>query len=186
MTCPTNPQSNAAIIIDNSPIEFVLVGPRGEGTGLLLRTRNAGLDLVGACLDRSRDKRLNYLSWWADHLLGSRYTRTISTVWSNPTSITSLVDDKRLGSFTFSWLGMTEPIERKKIQEQFNNRITDLQNAIAQSDQERIEWFLGPIVAICVLAEKRHSLYRVLIRWSLIFILGSLILLTILRAIHHF
>jgi hypothetical protein len=187
ITSTRPPDRSSVIIIDNSPIDFVLVGPRGEGPGVLLRTKNAGLDLTGACSDISTSKEFQYRSEWIN-LLGDRYSRTISTVSSNPTSIGRLVDDERLGSLTFAWLGATKSAERKKIEEQFNNRITDLQNAIAQIDQERIEWFLGPIVALCLLAEYRHRLYRALNRvviFSWLFLVGLLVLFMLLRASRH-
>jgi hypothetical protein len=158
------PPFTSAIVVDNSPIEFILAGPRGRGEGILVRTRNARLDLIGSCLD-GKEERLTRSSLYSPlSLLGVNYLPEVSVIRSHPIPVKQITDDERSGTFAFSWLGMSSLGDQEVLRTEFDRRVADIQNAIAKGDKEQVEWSLGPFVALCMKTDRKHRLYRNVIR----------------------
>jgi hypothetical protein len=152
-----------AIIIDNSPIEFILFGPKRKADGVLVRTRTAGLELIGLASGGQTNEATQSSPKSVLSLLGFDYRPECLLVRSTPTSVSKVSDDKRLGTFTLSWFGASYASDLKLIQDALNLRVADLQGAIADRDREQVEWFLGPIVALVARANRKRRLIRNLI-----------------------
>lgn len=164
-----NKSSSAPIIVvNNSPIEFILVGPRGKGEGILVRSEHAGLDLVGLCSDGQESRRMRPSPYSPLSILGANYLLDTSVVRTNPISVKQVIDDDRMATFTFSWSGMSEPREQELLRAEFDRHITDIQNAIAKGDRDQVEWSLGPLISLCLKTDKKHRFYRNVIRSILI------------------
>jgi hypothetical protein len=166
----------SAIVIDGSPIAFVLAGPRGRGDGILVRSRSAGLDLIGSCSNEQKDWTEPPSLYSPLSVLGANYLPEISVIRSHPVPIDQITDDQRSGTFTFSWMGMSSRTDQKILLSEFNRHVADLQHAIAKGDREQVEWSLGPFVARCANIDRKHRFYRNSIRlFTIIIIAGYLI-----------
>ncbi len=169
-----------AIIVDNSPIEFILFGPKGVADGVLVRTRNAGLELIGLTTEGLTNQGTRSSPNSALLLLGFNYHPECSLVRSTPTGVSKVSDDKRLGTFTLSWFGVSSASDLERIQGEFNRRVADLQGAIADRDKEQVEWFLGPVVALCARANRKRRLSRNLITvMIIIYIIFAIIVVSV-------
>jgi hypothetical protein len=166
-----------AIVIDNSPIEFILFGPRRNADGILVRTRNAGLELIGLASDEMASEGTRSSPYNALSLLGLNYHPECSRVQTTPTNVNKISDDKRLGTFTFAWFGASSSGDLERIQKEFNRRAADLQSATANRDREQVEWFLGPVAALCAQAHRRQRWYRNFMRFTIIFYIIFLLII---------
>lgn len=127
----TRPSS--AMVIEHSPIEFVLSGPREKGDRVLVRSSGAKLDLVDVRSDdkANQQRRYTWLSPLA--LIGLSYRAEVAVVRSGALPLTELAADERSGWLSFTWRGLVSHEDVKVLQGEFDRRASDIQRAISRS-----------------------------------------------------
>lgn len=174
-------QPNRSLTIHNSPIEFVVVGPKGKRNGVLIRSENLKTDLIGfaATGRESDDFSLSSLSW-----LFSLYfflpSRRMYSVGSSPIRAIKYDIDKRNSEYRFCWVGMCSGSDRKSIHDTFNRYIEDLLPGIQEGDIEQVEWSISPVILRCSEANTRMKKQK--LQYQAIFgVYFTIIMLVLLR-----
>jgi len=135
-------------VLENSPIDFVLVGPGGRHRAVLLKSRDAGLDLIGAEQDSSGitdGYSLNNAP-----LFPSNWGMSIHVVRGGIGSV--LVDpprDSRSSFYSFTWRGAANYEDERRIAKLFDRRAADIYIALRSGDTSNIEWQIAPVVLEC-------------------------------------
>jgi hypothetical protein len=142
------------IVLSNSPIEFAISGPTGGRDRLLVRSRNAGLDLIGLAAQLDIEK---------PHTSGSGFlslmftnSRQLNLVLSFPSADVNPETDGRYSRFGFAWAGYASPVRVKKIEKTLNSQLPELYRAIRKRNREDIEWALAPLIYCCTEANERR------------------------------
>jgi hypothetical protein len=149
------------IVIRQSSIEFVVIGPRINRDAVLVRSENAGLDLIGFAAQKSFDTDLRASPLYFP-FTGS--SRVMSVVESYPVEAYEGNIEKRKASYRLAWIGYCSPLRRDRIHEAFNAHVADIQYGIKEEDIEQIEWSLAPVIYLCVKAhERRNRLWRMML-----------------------
>lgn len=172
------------LVIANSPIEFVVVGPKGPRDGVLVQSDNAKLDLIGLAADQSTKERRNHSQGLMRMLLGP--SRFINSVWSFPLDRRVEKWDTRKAKYRFCWAGLASSLDKEQIDKTFDRYVADLQSGIEREDIEQIEWSLAPIILECTERDARRKAFRRFVLMYLctliaVFIIFFLIYLPIIR-----
>lgn len=168
-------EEKKSIVIDNSPIEFVITGPKGKRDGILVKSKNAQLDLIGFAGN-------------AHMKMDHKCLEISNSLWKAPRTLNSAESfrldhrnddwDIRKSGYHFFWSGLCSQPEREKIRDIFNRYVADMQSGIEEHDVDLIEWSLSPIVAKCFFThinnEKRSRIKNIV---SAIAVSASLFLL---------
>ena len=142
------------LVLEKSPIEFIVVGAKGVRHSVLLRSDTAQLDLVGFAASMSgKNKRYSP----QPSFLAPRKPRILSSVRSYPLSRPNDEEDSREATYQFCWVGLSSEEDKQRIEELFRKHASDLQAGIDKQDMERIEWSLAPVLLECTTAEYRAS-----------------------------
>lgn len=163
-------ESERGFIIDNSSVEFALIGPKGKHRGVLVRSSDVGLDLIGFAELSSKESRREWgkfsvLNWFS---LGSRYYHTKSHYFSN---IDEDQYDNRSSDYDLIWRGFASSGDVKRISDEISRRAADLHGAIKNREIDEIEWQIAPLIALCQRATTR--LRR--LRWLNVFAVGCVV-----------
>jgi hypothetical protein len=143
------------IRIINSPLEFVIVGPKGEYRGILASSNNATLDLIGiAAINSSRniDGKMNVES--PISRLFFKPSDTYLCARTYPLSNIRYDDDFRLSDYVLWWKGQTTRRTFERIEKELSIRAVDIKYAIEENDTERLEWNIAPIIYLCESAKQ--------------------------------
>lgn len=155
-------QRTAAFLLQ-SPVEFVLVGPSGGRDRILIRSKNAGLELIGAAQD--------------GHLNEKSSTETLSVFFSTGGESTNVVSsyplrdirpeiDSRSSVYRFAWSGYATSSEVDRVRETLNLQLSDIQSSIRERNPDEIEWALAPVIRRTFQARARY------LRWQRMFWIG--------------
>jgi hypothetical protein len=176
-------RSNTPIIIDNSPLEFVLMGPNGETDSILVKSSNAGIDLLGLASYEylvPKDFATNSptpLTFFAKF-------RSINIVEVEDNVNVSMANDTtstdfhpRRFAYRLIWVGQCTPYYKEKIVSLLYNNLRDLKLAFLQDEKLELEMFLGLIILHCSVYDqriaKRQKVYFTVI---IIYILALIIM----------
>ena len=151
------------VLLDSSPVSFVITGPGSGHRRVLIRSPDQNLDLVG--LDsgghENRSIKLNRnifsvlsISPAIDDNLDRFIVRTHPRVGFDPS--TSFEDD-RTTYFSFAWRGWASVDEIEHIRDMFIKLGPDLEVAIKSKDINAVEWAVSGLIGICHSYTKRHS-----------------------------
>lgn len=169
------------LTLNNSPIEFVLIGPYQGSDKILLRSYNAKLDLIGFAFEKALGLKLPPPS-----PLSSFFTsldRQLNIVQSKQFYDIEPSIDNRSSSFRFVWAGYCSQYNLNKIEETLNHSIFRVGKAIIDEDIHEIELKLSSVLFHCDIANRRYLQRRQFARFALIiyilFVLIGLIYLTI-------
>jgi hypothetical protein len=143
---------NDSLVIPSSPIEFVVIGPQGKREGVLVRSENVEIDLVGFAAD-GRPK-LERLSDPFSRLFFTS-SRTMNSIGSFPIHHRDDKWDDRKAGYRFCWVGLCSDSDQGKIHEIFNRYVADLQNGIEERNVGQVEWSLAPVILHCLEAHRR-------------------------------
>lgn len=157
-------------VVANSPVEFAIIGPVGRKRGVLLKSENAGLDLLGSqsFITSDREKSIRTLFPMSPdyHRVSAEHKVQIDE------------EDPRLGEFWFLWKGIASEENEKVVQDEFTRRLADI------IDSKRlavhVEWAVAPLVTICESYTKYYTERRNRRRWLLWIGLAMYLLLVIL------
>lgn len=140
-----------------SPIEFALVGPAGGRDRVLVRSENAGLDLIGlAAQDWSSKERS------PPDLLTVFFgeSRQLNKIHSFRLPDVSPHSDPRKSGFSFAWRGFASSGGIDRVEEVLNLQLPDLHRAITDRDFQEIQWAMAPIIYSCTQANERRMRVR--------------------------
>jgi hypothetical protein len=155
------------ILAVDSPLEFVITGPKGKRDGVLIRSDNMGPDLLGYAIrgrdrDDSRDSEPPVIT---DPMLIALRTfrgviesrRRRLNVVSSARFVQNVEEDERNSAFGFAWVGDATAYDRKRVQETFSRHVIDLRKAIDAEEIDRIEWSISPSIYECLSAHERRK-----------------------------
>jgi hypothetical protein len=144
-------------VIPNSPIEFLITGPYGGTDRVLVRSRDAGIDLIGIAANfESQFKRQLRSENILSRLLGGG--RKLNAVISMPFSDIDVRRDSRKSSYQFVWSGYASPRVIDRVEYMFNKMAPLLKDLIADGNVEELEWALAPLILQC--SEENERLRR--------------------------
>lgn len=169
------------IVIKNSPIDFVVIGPDRGQDRLLIRSENAGLDLIGLAIQSNDDD--NYHKYYSTNksLLINFFlpfkksnlniVSTITMPDINPAA------DSRKSKLSFAWKGLTSQNGRNDIRKVLNLSLPDLYKAIELGDQNEIELRIASTIFVCT-QEIEKILWNKKITWFttliyIVFVVGA-------------
>lgn len=141
------------VVLENSPVEFVLVGPTGKHRGVIVRSKNAGLDLIGVAARGLDDKET-----WGPSQFGRLFLAKPKVLSVRSHRLRNIEDpsDDRLSDYTLFWKGLARPRERKSLEHELALHAADIHSGITQGDMREIEWHLAPLIAMCSEASARQ------------------------------
>lgn len=180
---PHKSKRSGPVIIDRSPIEFVLVGPKGRDHGILARSKEARIDLIGFAASERDDLELGSVSTFAaidvvDMFTGSlklltfatgssqnsdrpERRRSMSAVNSAAVQSDQPEADERKQRYRFCWVGECTTEERQTIKNTFDRQLPDIRKALQRFDSETCEWALSSIILECSLGIDNHRQRRI-------------------------
>jgi hypothetical protein len=145
------------VVLENSPVEFVLVGPLGGRDRILVRSEKAGLDLIGLAAEPALGmERTSPESWPFMFSL----SRQLNIVTSYPLDDIDPGSDSRKSKYSFAWKGYPSSLGVHQIREALNGSLPELREAIKARDAQAIEWALAPVVYSSTRANERRTRMR--------------------------
>jgi len=157
------------LAIRNSPVEFLVAGPRGSRNGILIRSDDLKLDLIGfAARERGHNKYSEDipLLFYAFFPFVYSQPRRKNSVKS---SSLRMVDydrnlirghDERESEYKFCWIGECSPSDKFAIEKVFNLYIEDVLKGLEDADNDLVEWSIAPVVLRCSQAKLRLQKFR--------------------------
>ena len=142
------PETRIPVVVRHSPIEFVVSGPFGGRDRVLVRTENAGLDLVALSAQiqelGGRRRRQSDLFFG---LLGAG--RQVQAVSSMPIPDFVPEVDSRRSRLSFAWAGLSSHMGMERVKEALNAGLPDIHAALNSGGADEIEYAVAPIVLTC-------------------------------------
>jgi hypothetical protein len=145
-----------AIVIE-SPIEFAIVGPSDSRDKVLVKSKGAGLDLIGLAAEAWSS---NELPRPPDPILSLWERRQLNVVKSFPARDVSSNSDTRSSRFSFAWIGLASRDGIQLIEKSLNLYLPDLHKAMRERDEAGIEWAIAPVIYTCTMANQRRRRIR--------------------------
>lgn len=143
---------NRAIVIKGSPVELVVVGTKGDLNGVLVRTENTQLDLVGFALSDSKLDGDDFETRY------SRFTnREMNAVESYPLDQIPELRENRKSGYKLCWVGYCSHDQRTRIEKVFNRHIADIKVGIDNGEPEIIETGLAPVIYHCQMVHLQYK-----------------------------
>lgn len=167
-----------SIVIKNSPIEFILVGPKGKHKGVIAKSDNSDLALIGVAASENYRPAFSILSWLAKVTFSIRFESYYSVRTHHLSNIDESEKDSRLSDYSLWWKGAVSSEDKDDIHKEFSRRAADIQNSVTNDDVDRFEWNLAPILLLCHKANQRGRIHRRL--HCLMFIFAAILMLIVL------
>lgn len=145
------------IVINNSPIEFLIIGSLNGRDRVIVKSNNAGLDLLGVSVKYPND--FSYIDMPLSSLTLGR-SRQLNVISSHPIADFNPKSDKRQSEMKFAWVGNCTSFRKKEIQALFEQSLSDLRYAFIDLDETSIEWSIAPLIFQCTKENERHLRMR--------------------------
>ena len=142
------------ITIRNTPTEFVLTGPVKGRDRILVRSDNAGLDLIGRAVQEGLYSEHDGIPGIASVMFGK--TRQLNVISSYPLPDKYPELDSRESSLRFAWQGYASKLGIKIIEKSLNATLPELYRAIQENDIQNIELALSPVIYRCTEANDKR------------------------------
>jgi hypothetical protein len=157
------------LAIRNSPVEFLVAGPRGSRNGILIRSDDLKLDLIGFAAREpghnkySEDIPLLFYAFFPFVYSQPRRKNSVKS------SSLRMVDydrnlirghDERESEYKFCWIGECSPSDKFAIEKVFNLYIEDVLKGLEDADNDLVEWSIAPVVLRCSQAKLRRQKFR--------------------------
>lgn len=154
--------SSRAVVIKNSPVEFVVTGPMGGRDRILVRSENAGLDLIGKAMHfdgyRNDVKPSSVLS----QILGEP-ARLNSVVGGYVSDAVSDIDDRN-SRVTFTWRGHATSRSAAEVHKAFFIFYKEIYAAYYYGEEGDVELQISPLIYQCSLANEKSAHSRRLMK----------------------
>lgn len=181
-----NEKRSSAILITRSPVPFAVMGSSHRHRRVLVTSDDANLDLIGIDSEHfwpgphTTSSRISIFEWLnVPRELNAMIVRGPST-HEIDTDI-SARNRPRLTNLSFSWRGIASDNDYLRIENAFQARAVDLENAIKSGVPSEVEWQVAPLIALCNSATtaavrkqriRRTYFYFILISYTIIVIFG--------------
>jgi hypothetical protein len=142
------------IVLRKSPIELIIVGAKGKRNGVLVRTEDAQIDLIGFAIDDVEKLKNNSSSSFL-FLLAPKSERKMNSVDSYPIAHSNDQKEQRKSDLRLSWVGLCSNKDREEISSVFQKYAADLQSGLEDNNIEQVELSLSPIIYHCQVANQR-------------------------------
>jgi hypothetical protein len=162
------------IIIARSPIEFVLVGPMFREHGILARSKEARIDLIGfAASDRDYMEMMRPAVFSVFHKIifaavfarSLNHARSMNAVMSSSILSEQPSADDRRQRYRFCWIGHCTENQRELIKLVLDRQLPDIVKSLKRRNTENAEWTLSPIIFECALENENWKRSRILIQY---------------------
>ncbi len=144
------------LILQNSPIEFVLVGPHQSRDAVILKSENSGLDLLGMAsegdIDSEKSPTFNLLA----SMFLPNVGRQLNVVESYQVTDLESSKDKRRSSFRFAWVGYCNPSRKRRIKQSLDRSIIDIRQGVLDKNIPDIELSISSLIYNCSLAHQQQ------------------------------
>jgi hypothetical protein len=157
------------IIISNSPVEFVIIGPLGGRDRVLVRSADCGTDLIGFGSNFGDDTVKSTTDLIS--LVAGR--PPINAVTSDPMQDIMPILDSRTSRFRLVWRGFGGSNNISVIHKTFKGAILQAYNALRGGDENDVEWIFAPLIYELSKQNRR------LLRLRLFLVAGALFYLTV-------
>ncbi|WP_460063111.1 hypothetical protein [Pseudomonas sp. H2_H09] len=138
------------IVIKNSPIEFVVSGPMAGRDRILIRSENAGVDLVGKSIHSAGYKQ------------GKAHRVTSSLIFGGPAELHTVVSgfvadfrsdvDDRESMMALTWRGYATSRGVEEVKDTFLKYYRDIYAAYYYGDENDVELQVAPLIYQCSFA----------------------------------
>lgn len=167
-------QNQKLLIVENTPIPFVLLGPKDEVSCVLVKSINAQIDLMSLAADGLSDSTTRSLS---QSKALFKLPRQICSVWSYPINRDKEVKNKRTVQYILCWEGSASRRDIKFVKDKLNKHIIDINLALNSGNLEQVELNLSSVILACAKAQMRSN-FRI---WrSIIFTVMYLMVLVLI------
>ena len=165
----SNKMSFEILTIRNSPVEFLVAGPRGNRNGILIKSDDLKLDLIGFATRESENTKfvgvILFIFYALFPFVSSQPRRMNSVKSSSPRMLDydrSLIrgHDERDFEYKFCWIGECYPSDKFAIEKIFNLYIEDVLKGLEDADNDLVEWSIAPVVLRCSQTRLRPQEYR--------------------------
>jgi hypothetical protein len=169
------------VILVDSPVEFILIGPIYDNLKVLVKSKNAGIDLIGFSQDENNNEYVNGSSLFLTSLMPQKvYSRETEQLNHNNFIYDNFTEHYRDSTYKFIWRGVKNNRFNDIIEKTFNMRLYDIVSAIRNEDLDTLEWHLAVVISLCntSILEKQKRRNRMLfigIVYSLIIVITLLV-----------
>lgn len=175
--------SNTVMV--ESPVEFVLIGPVFDDLRVLIKSNNAGIDLIGYSQDEYQNIFSKTQSIFQSSLIPQKvYSKNFDQIRFThvDNSEQSSIEHFRPSVYKFVWRGVNSKKHNELINNIFNESLPDLIIAFKNHDLGRIEWKLAILISICsdsILHREKNRIYSILIAcfYAIAFIICMFVLI---------
>jgi len=147
------------IVLNNSPVPFVILGPMGRKNVFILRSSDVTLDLLGCAIING--KRPSGLYSFSESFF--QINKSHNIIRTKPVDIVKVSEsdsDERLSEYIFCWSGNCNFQDGKQIAEMFELHISSILHAIENNDIEQAEFQISSIIYLCNLANETFFVKR--------------------------
>ena len=146
-------RADEELIIDNSPIPFVIVGPSKRGRSVYVRSNDKNLDLVGLDAIPVHKERKGGALFWSfksDHDEAHLVRSKLKFDFDHRD-----LDDDRYSDFVFVWRGSCQDSDIARIESLFRLVSLDISMSADHQDRVGIAQSIAPLITICRDADVR-------------------------------
>jgi hypothetical protein len=158
--------SGRAVVIKNSPIEFVVSGPVGGRDRIIARTEDAGLDLVGKAVHRESRESYERSNFPFSLLL--EHSAQLNTVTGGYVPDARSEVDDRDSMLAFTWRGHATSHGVRDVAHAFRTCSSDIYMAYCYGDEQDVELQVSPLIYQCSLANDNAVRSRRMMRFFLV------------------
>ena len=158
--------SGRAIVIKNSPIEFVVSGPMEGRDRIIIRTENAALDLVGKAIHSEHYKHETRPGFPLS-LLPGRSAQLNTVTGGYVPDARSDIDD-RDSMLTFTWRGHVTRDGVRDVNSAFRMHYIDIYMSYYHGDEQDVEIQISPLIYQCSLANDKAIRSRRMMKFFLV------------------
>jgi len=160
-------------IIVDSPVEFIILGPIYGRLQVMIKSKNAGIDLIGFSQREQVGVKTGTFSELQPQVVKSDLFPQARI--RNYLGIEDF--DFRKSNYQFIWRGIKGNKFDNKISDQFNYILPDLLEGFEKNDLTIIEWSVAPIISLCVESialqkKNKRTFNAVIILYSLIILIA--------------
>lgn len=143
---------NFPIIIENSPIDFALIGSRRDYLSILVQNDKLGIDFIGEYITRYENKEKTESNSWKSFFKLFRISTYLKVHCIKSYGIDNLLNenDERSINYIFCWRGFSSKKDIYHINKLLDLHIQNIQISILHNDKERLIWNISPIIYKCV------------------------------------
>lgn len=137
---------HSIVVMQEGGLPFVIVGPKGEGTGILVRSSDADYLLLGSAarpdkVDKPRYRQMFHLIPWT----------------GNRNRVFKVESKNRRTDASYRLLWKASYGDHFAVEKDFERILPELESALFSEDYAKIEWILTPVLTSCILQGQNYE-----------------------------